>query len=64
VWRRISGTAETNGAVTTFRDGAGRRTGTAEHLPDGRTQFRDAQGRMTGTATVPTPPLCWAASLC
>jgi YD repeat-containing protein len=61
---RIAGTAETQGSVTTFRDAGGRMTGTAERLPDGRIQWRDAQGRMTGIAAVPTPSVCWPASLC
>jgi YD repeat-containing protein len=50
---QIAGTAQTSGNVTTYRDAAGRMTGSAERLPDGRVQFRDAQGRLTGTATAP-----------
>ena len=61
---RIAGTAETQGSVTTFRNAGGRMTGTAERLPDGRIQWRDAQGGMTDIAAVPTPSMCWPASLC
>jgi hypothetical protein len=48
---RIGGTATTEDRVTTFRDGRGRMTGTAERLPDGRIEFRDARGRLTGTTS-------------
>ncbi len=41
---RISGTAERNGAVTTFCDGLGRITGTAERMPDGLERVQGCAG--------------------
>jgi hypothetical protein len=39
--------------VSTFRDRAGKMTGTAERQSNGTTIFRDGQGRLTGSATAP-----------
>ena len=49
----IVSSVEGASGTKTFRDGAGRMTGTAATDSNGTITFRDGAGRMTGTATSP-----------